>query len=156
MKRLSLVLTATLGMTACGTSMNEVPTRAADEVTGGVSTTWHKLREYTATDGKKPATPLPTSQARYCYKSLQDIICYHKPIPGQEDRLVAWQGLHGETGYIIEPGDDRSSAPVSLPPLKSETVAPAPTVKGGTSGPKEIIFDPAELMPKELVPQKSE
>lgn len=155
MKIFLVLLTALLSLSACGTSMNEAPTRAADDVTDSVSTTWDKAREYTATEHKKPPKPEVNTQARYCYKSFEDVTCYNHPIPGQEERLLAFQGSHGQTGYVIEP-DNRSTAPISLPPLKSVTVNPPTPIKGDDSGPKEIIFDPAELLPKELVPQKSE
>lgn len=158
MKTLLALLATAFILNGCGTSMNEAPTRAADEVGSSVNTTWNKFREITATDHKK-AKPQEYTQARYCYKSFEDITCYRKPIPGQESRLTAWQGLHGETGYVVEPpeqDDNRSKAPISLPPLKSVEVAPPTPIKGSEKSLKEIIFDPAELMPKELVPQKTE
>ena len=40
-----------------------------------------------------PAPPLPIA-ASYCYKALQDVLCYRQPMPGWEHRLLAYQGTN--------------------------------------------------------------
>lgn len=42
-------------------------------------------------------TPMPKEVPKpvtssYCYHTLQDILCYRMPMPGWENRLVAYQG----------------------------------------------------------------
>ena len=109
---------------------------------------------------KKPPPPkTQPAETRYCYKTYNDIICYNRPLPGEEYRLVGYQQANGKTGYVMEPNhvtDVISTGTVK--PLPSVTVGPPPPVKGTTdSGDKqlkEVIFDPAELEPKELVPDK--
>lgn len=42
---------------------------------------------------KKPPQPIPAS---YCYRTYQDILCYRRPMPGWEFRLVSYQPLTAE------------------------------------------------------------
>ncbi len=145
--------------------VKDSPGRALNAVEDNTSATWNKMREYAGVP-RKNEKPVEHAQARWCYRSYQDIICYGEPIPGQEGRLVAYQGSHGQTGYVIAPphhaSSNHSTAPVSLPPLKAASAgassgkSDAETPKKEEKKLKEIIFDPAELEPKELVPPKTE
>ena len=47
----------------------------------------------------------------YCYHALQDIMCYHQPMPGWENRLVAYQGT-----------DSKSPPPARMQLLPKQTV----------------------------------
>jgi hypothetical protein len=43
----------------------------------------------------RPEAPQPVAvPASYCYKVLQDVLCYRQPMPGWEHRLVAYQGTY--------------------------------------------------------------
>jgi hypothetical protein len=64
--------------------------RVASNVRDSVKRTSMKLREWWL-------TPLPEERPRavpasYCYKVLQDIVCYRDPVPGNTHNLVGWQG----------------------------------------------------------------
>ncbi len=142
----SALLTTCLALSACN-----------DDDPNSKILTWEKVRKPLGME--KAPEPASVPQTRYCYNSFQDIVCYGEPIPGQEKRLVAYQTDKGKTGYVM-PSDGMDVKPtkvVELKPLKSVNV-PTPTpVKGTTEQKpqlKEIIFDPAELEPKQLVPDK--
>lgn len=63
----------------------------ADNVRDHAKMTGEQLRKWWITP--LPAKPGPKAVASsYCYKVLQDILCYSQPMPGWEYRLVAYQG----------------------------------------------------------------
>lgn len=113
---------------------------------------------------KKPPEKRLAAEVRYCYRTYGDIICYRKPIPGEEYRLVGYQESSGATGTVIQPTLLMDGGETPLPPLTSVAVPAPPQVAGSTGAGKsasphklkEIVFDPAELEPKTLVPEKSE
>jgi len=41
--------------------------------------------------GHEPPQAIASS---YCYHSLQDVLCYRQPMPGWENRLIAYQGTN--------------------------------------------------------------
>ena len=141
-----------LALSACDNT-RDTATGALDMAGNETSASYDKVRDLLGLK-KKPPQP-PTVQARYCYRTQQDIICYGKPIPGFEERLVAYQTTNGGTGYTIEPTPVMNDSG-ELSPLKSVSVKSPPMVKADTSPLKEVIFDPADLEPKELVPEKQE
>ncbi len=64
--------------------------RVADNVRDSIKRTGERMREWWI-------TPLPNPQkhampTRYCYRVLQDILCYRDQMPGWENKLVAYQG----------------------------------------------------------------
>jgi hypothetical protein len=64
--------------------------RVADNVRDSIKRTGERMREWWI-------TPLPNPQkhampVRYCYRVLQDILCYRDQMPGWENKLVAYQG----------------------------------------------------------------
>ena len=143
-------------LAACA-SMSNTPEHALNSVEDNASGDWEKARSAMGVQRKKEPVK---SQPRYCYRSYQDITCYAEPIPGENDRLIAYQGSRGQTGYVLAEPHNQSTAPVSLPPLKAVNVAPLPKTAAVADSDKkqlkEILFDPAELQPKDLVPQKTE
>lgn len=155
-----ILLISIISLQISGCSASDTTKRALNTIEDNTSVTWNKARDLTGLGRKKPQQKI-TSQARYCYKSYEDITCYGQPIPGNENRLVAYQGNTGQTGYIL-PGSGRETGSVILPPLKSVNVGTPPkiadsdTVTKNKKQLKEIIFDPAELQPRELVPRKSQ
>lgn len=151
--------------------------KAMDGIEQETSSSWHKMRQ--ALDLEKPK-PVPSrkAQTRYCYRTYEDIVCYHKPVPGQEERLVAFQ-QGNSVGYTLEPAAEptetrKHSAKSKPKPKPAEAAAPAkasadalpnapmpnapvPATKAAdTKHLKEITFDPSELEPRKLVPDKVE
>lgn len=149
-------------LAACS-QVQDSTTHALDTVGNETGSTWNKMRDML--DLGHPPAPKPTkAQPRYCYKTYNDIICYSEPLAASQDyRLVAYQDSSGHTGYVasheILPS---GQPPKTLPKLEMVTVPVPPKIKGTTSPSpaaqrkdlKEIIFDPAELEPKPLVPEK--
>ncbi len=153
-RSLSLALLL-LAATAC-TKAQDTTTQALDTVGNETSASYNKIRDDLDLGSKPKPKPQPKAQPRYCYHTYEDVICYSKPLPGEEYRLTGFQTSTGKSGYTMDPevipGDDLDAEP---PPLKSVTVPPPPAVKGtGDTQLKEVIFDPAELQPRELVPDK--
>lgn len=68
--------------------------RIANNARDGLKQTAHRLREWWLTPlPEEHLTPVPPS---YCYKALQDVMCYRQPMPGWEHRLVGYQGTGAE------------------------------------------------------------
>ncbi len=66
--------------------------RVANNVRDGIKRTNNRIRDWWL-------TPLPNPQkkevpTRYCYKVLQDILCYREQMAGWEDKLVGYQGTN--------------------------------------------------------------
>ena len=69
-------------------------TRMANNVRDSVKRTNDRLREWWLTPlPKEVKKPIPT---RYCYKVLQDILCYRQQMAGWENKLVGYQGTNAE------------------------------------------------------------
>jgi len=152
---LPLLFVALLG--ACTQPQKDDASQALDAAGNETSASMDKMRNYFEI-GHKPKTPTgQPAQPRYCYKTYEDVICYDKPIPGEEYRMVGFQTPDGKVGYVMNPAPVPAGGE-DLPPLKKVDVPSPPEVKAdsGSSQLKEIIFDPAELQPKELVPEKPE
>lgn len=92
---------------------------------------------------RKP-TALKAIPSTYCYRVMQDIVCYRDPQPGAEARLVAYQGTVAVAPPIPTPAEvkktvatapelfDPKPQPVPepvLPKLKPVYVMPPPPVK---------------------------
>lgn len=188
MRQVAIILALCSALTGCMKAQHST-SKALDDVEEGTSTTWGKVRE--ALDLSSPAKAKARHpQPRYCYKTYEDILCYSKPQPDQESRLVAYQAGN-VVGYTMEPPPEprsviakkvllpqkmpkATSAPVqtAAPAASSDAPVPAPTATpaplAATQPPagqstktdqkklKEIIFDPSELEPKKLVPDKAE
>ncbi len=68
-------------------------TRIANTVRDNLKETGEKLREWwlTPLPAARPNRAIKTS---YCYRALQDVLCYRQPMPGWEHRLVGYQGTN--------------------------------------------------------------
>lgn len=72
------------------TNVSKSVVRMADGVRDGIKRTNERLREWWLTPlPKEVKKPVPQ---RYCYRVLQDILCYRSEMPGWESRLVGYQG----------------------------------------------------------------
>lgn len=65
----------------------------ADDLRDNVYATASKVEEWATEPAKPPKTAKDVSNS-YCYRALQDILCYRQPMPGWETRLVAYQGTN--------------------------------------------------------------
>ena len=64
--------------------------RVAGDLRDNVKQTNEHIRDWLITPlPSKEKQPMP---ARYCYKVLQDILCYRAPMQGWENKLVGYQG----------------------------------------------------------------
>lgn len=92
--------------------------RVADNVRDSIKRTGEHMRDWWITplpsNAKQPMPP------RYCYRVLQDILCYRQPMPGWETKLVAYQGA----GAPPPP-----QATMKLMPLREDSNAPADVQK---------------------------
>lgn len=64
--------------------------RVADNVRDSIKRTGEHVRDWWITP--LPSTAKQPMPVRYCYRVLQDILCYREQMPGWENKLVAYQG----------------------------------------------------------------
>lgn len=77
-----------------GNNVSKNASRVADNVRDSIKRTNNRIREWWITPlpvAKKH--PMPT---RYCYRVLQDIVCYREQREGWESKLVGYQGENAE------------------------------------------------------------
>src|SRR5262249_26051832 len=86
-RSLTYTLIACLALTACNKAQDSA-NNVLDTVGNETSDTYNKVRDIFDLHSKpKPEKP---TQPSYCYKTMQDIICYPRPLPGQEERLTGY------------------------------------------------------------------
>ncbi len=156
-----LICILLVGLAACS---KQSASDALDTVGDDTSSGWNKMRDAVGLGHTSKTKPEDRVQPRYCYKTMQDVLCYPTPIAGQEYRLTGYQQANGRTGYVLPaspalPPTSTLSGSTGTP-QKSTRTPPSVTDSGGPGGNKtqlkEVIFDPAELEPKELVPDKEQ
>ncbi len=64
--------------------------RVANDVRDNLKKTGEQMRKWWLTP--LPSTAKQPMPVRYCYRVLQDILCYREQMPGWENKLVAYQG----------------------------------------------------------------
>lgn len=118
------------------------------------------LTESIAPTNSKPEEPL------YCYKTLGTPDCYDKPLPGQQDRLIAYYGPRmtpdgevivvpppqPEQGTVLPPG---TPPPVPLTPQTAPAAAPTPMIPGFIGEEKVVPPPPPPSKPLPKVEDKS-
>lgn len=100
-------LSIVLALSGC-MKLQDSSSRALDDVGSETANTWNKLRETLDLSKPKPKAR-SMAQPRYCYRAFEDVICYRRPIAGQESRLLAYQD-GGSVGYTFaerEPDDNQ-------------------------------------------------
>jgi hypothetical protein len=65
--------------------------RTVDNVRDNVRYSSRKMKEWWFYDPNKPEQKQMVGLS-YCYRALQDVLCYRQPVPGWEYRLVGYQG----------------------------------------------------------------
>jgi hypothetical protein len=144
-----------LSLTACvqtAHNLNETGHYFVDDFGKSID----RVREYVSVPDK-PLPKAPPVKPSYCYRVMQDIICYDNPKPGAESRLVAYQGPGANppvpsvtppaSAVVVEKVEvkkvevrktmEETSAKDDhgLPPLKPVFVSPPPSVTtDGLSG----------------------
>lgn len=95
----------------------------------------------------KPGPPQPIA-ASYCYTVLQDIMCYRKPMPGWEHRLVAYQGTNAPAPppALMEP----------LPKRQDEIVLAKVEEKPADKKPEETKDSEKKEPEKKEAPKKTD
>ena len=130
--------------------------RVANNIRDGVRRTGERVRSWWL-------TPLPNPQKhdipnRYCYRVMQDILCYREQMIGWENKLVGYQGTNAVTPNpaTMQPIDMQPETDNNLPANRIVNAKPVfikmPTE---TKEQKEIITDDAheELPISPLAPQ---
>jgi hypothetical protein len=112
-----------------GNNVERSATRMANNVRDGVKRTNRRLRDWWLTPLPPEPEPLPV-QASYCYRVLQDVLCYRDPMPGWEHRLVAYQG----TGAL-------PPAPAITRPLPRLAERPAPSAAERLAGSMPVFVN---------------
>ncbi|MFW0777352.1 MAG: hypothetical protein ACN2B6_06505 [Rickettsiales bacterium] len=83
-----------------GDNVEKHAKRIADNVRDQVKKTNRKVRDWWLTPmPEKHDTPIANS---YCYKALQDVLCYRQPVPGWEHRLAGYQGTYAKTPPAVQ------------------------------------------------------
>ena len=135
-----------LVLSACGNAEEKMD-RVANDIKQNMETTEEHWDKWSTPTPKKGKQPVPVS---YCYRSLQDILCYRQPMPGWEARLVGYQG----TGAMppeyaqTQPLARRISTTSMLPANRAQSAKPL--VVGEVPKPKSdeeqtMTDDPAAL-----------
>ncbi len=139
-------------------------TRMANNVRDRVKETNERLRDWWLTPlPSKEKKPMPN---RYCYKVLQDILCYRSQMTGWENKLVGYQGANAATPTppTTKALQFRADDPSSLPANRAEQTKPVfatmPTNDdeaknaASTSGDTVVIDSTHETLPDPaLAPQ---
>lgn len=88
----------------------------------------HKVRDWFDSENiemRKEREAMRQPQTAFCYKTLGEVSCYDRPIPGEERRLVGMQ--------MPEPAFDEINTPVpESKPVPPVMVADAPAASDGT------------------------
>lgn len=99
-------------------------TRMANNVRDSIKNTNNRLRDWWLTPLPSNAKkPIPT---RYCYKVLQDILCYRQQMEGWENKLVGYQGTNAEPP---------TPATMKLLPLRANNVETLPANRAAKAQP---------------------
>ena len=81
-----------LPLAACSAPSQHAGEQLATDLRDNIYNTSERIQKWVMTKPVKPQ-PQPVA-ATYCYSAYQDILCYRAPMPGWEDRLVAYQGTN--------------------------------------------------------------
>lgn len=117
----------------------------------GLHATGDRLASYfTLPPYKEPMPPAPPEQ-RYCYQTMQDIMCYTHPKPGAENRLVAAQDVYSDR-IIVAPSPPTPVTAVKAPPATT-SATPVHPVKAPNPQKTMILHkpDPRPPLPKQVV-----
>lgn len=130
--------------------------RVADNVRDSIKRTGEHVRDWLITPLPSNAKqPMPT---RYCYRVLQDILCYRGQMAGWENKLVGYQGADASppvpaTMKLLPlRTDDTSTLPekrvANVKPVFASMPEDTKEIKDSTSAPETVTIDGAhEILP---------
>lgn len=112
--------------------------RVANNVRDQVKKTGMMMRKWwlTPLPDQTPA-PVPSS---YCYRVMQDIVCYRAPMPGQEHQLVGYQGDNAP------PPDTLQTKALPVSRIQKQNAAASPASRIANAKP---VFVSMPVQPKE-------
>lgn len=130
---IGILLTPVITLAAC-TPIRDGGEQATRDTAKAIYETKERIRDLVTYRPKSKALkPVPPS---YCYRVMQDILCYRDPQPGAESRLVAYQGTEEvapepepkKLELITKLEEWTEKATSALPPYESRPPAlvPAP------------------------------
>lgn len=129
MKPILFAAALALMLTACAEGKQSAE-RAGSLARKHYVETGQKIREIFTIPPKENPKPKPANSA-YCYKAMQDVVCYNVPIEGQQERMTGFQE-GGQVGASVRPLDGTSTPLGSVesnylvPPVQSVSVGSAP------------------------------
>jgi hypothetical protein len=135
MKHVPLIIVSLLAVSACEPG-KETGKFLYESGKDNVRQTYQKVNEWLNVPVNPPKEPLPVASS-YCYRALQDIVCYRQAMPGWEHRLVAYQGTHAAPP---------PPAVMQLMPKPVKNESMKPTNRVANSKP---VFDKLPEAPKE-------
>ena len=127
---------ALIALTGCSTPPAEAAKTLATNVKNDIYETSYKIHDWAMTPPKEALPPQDVATS-YCYRALQDIMCYRQPMPGWENRLVAYQGTNA-----VPP----SPSQMVLLPKRKEDTSILPANRVASSKP---VFETLPTLPKE-------
>ena len=124
MKNTLLCLMGLCILTACADARDNT-VKAESAVHSHYVATGQRVREWFRIPPKENPQPTPPNNS-YCYKALQDVVCYNSPLYGQEGRMTGFQESTGVTSSVVPM--DGGSQPVSENVDRNYLVAPSQPV----------------------------
>ena len=157
MKRYSALIGVSVLLAGCAPDV-QIAKSLATSLKDNVYETTYRVKDWAMTPPPKRGEPLQVADS-YCYRALQDILCYSQPMNGWENRLVAYQGTNAKPPapprmqLLAKSKDDDSSLPVNrvagskpvfttLPALPKEGEKNADPLQP-TDSSHEILPDPS-------------
>jgi len=159
-KKYGILVSLAALLTGCAQAeqAESLPTLVKDNIYKTAS----KVTEWVSTPPAPPPGPKDVADS-YCYHVLQDILCYHQPMPGWEYRLVGYQGTHAEPPaqatmqLLAKRRPDNGDTPATRAANTTPVFATVPVLPKETEKPSDqsqVIDSNHELLPDPaLAPQ---
>ncbi len=156
-----------LSLTACADARDN-GIKAESAVHSTYVQTGQRVRDWFRIPPRENPQPTPPNNA-YCYKALQDVVCYNAPVYGQEGRMTGFQESSGVTSsiapmdggsepvmqgpvdqnYLVPPGQAVSVAP--MPPMMSAPVSVGAAPQGKPDTEEVVLPDTKSKKPVSLI-----
>lgn len=135
-----------LALSAC-TSLREGSEDALKRTSDSVHETAERVKELLEYH-PKPTARKPVDE-RYCYRVMQDIMCYREPQMAADDRLVAYQGNAPES---VQAKVKLEKPPELVKPKEDAKLAKPAEMAAVQPEPKEAAKESFETKLKEMKP----
>lgn len=122
--RYPFVIIAALSVSAC-VPAEYTADKMANDLKDNVYHTSDRIQQWAMTPPVDERAP-KAIPASYCYTVLQDVVCYRQPMPGWENRLVAYQGTAAQPPQpaIMQPMPIKQTDLSSLPANRAVNAKP--------------------------------